>query len=440
MSNSRLQIIALALVAGAASAQGTSPGLSTPELAAARAVDSHNAEALALLERIVDINSGTMNLAGVRGVADVLRPQLESLGFTTRWVDGASFKRAGHLIAEHPAAGPKILLIGHLDTVFEPSSPFQKFIRLGDSTATGPGVIDMKGGDVVMLFALRALKDAGQLEKMNVVAVFDGDEEDAGRPLALARRALVDAAAGASAAMGFEDGAGDPKSAVISRRSATEWTLRTSGYPGHASQIFHDDMGAGAIFEMSRILTEFYQKLSREPYLAFSPGLALGGTLVNADSGGTAGTASGKTNVIAGTMTVTGDMRTLSPEQLAKTEQAMREIVSHHLPKTGGEIVFDDGYPPMAPTDGNRRLLSMYDRVSRDLGFGPVAAVDPSKAGAADVAFIAGTVPMVIDGIGLSGHDDHSDKETADLRMLPSQTKRAALLMLRLSELRNATP
>src|ERR1035437_2804112 len=209
--------------------------LSAAERAATRAVDVHNAEALALLERIVNINSGTMNLAGVRSVADVLRPQLESLGFKTRWVEGAGFKRAGHLIAEHPGPGPKILLIGHLDTVFEPSSPFQKFIRLNDSTATGPGVIDMKGGDVVMLFALRALKDAGQLEKMNLTAVFDGDEEDAGRPLADARHALTAAAAGAAAAMSFEDGAGDPRSAVISRRSATEWTLQTTGYPGHAS-------------------------------------------------------------------------------------------------------------------------------------------------------------------------------------------------------------
>ena len=424
-----------------AAAQATpAASLSAAERAVTRAVDAHNAEALVLLERIVNINSGTMNLAGVRGVADVLRPQLESLGFKTRWVDGAPFKRAGHLIAEHPGPRPKILLIGHLDTVFEPASPFQKFIRLDDSTATGPGVIDMKGGDVVMLFGLRALKDAGQLERMNVTAVFDGDEEDAGRPLAAARRALIEAAAGASAAIGFEDGAGDPRSAVISRRSATEWKLTTTGYPGHASQIFHDDIGAGAIFEMSRVLTEFYQKLSGEPYLAFSPGLALGGTLVDADSTGTAGLASGKNNVVAGKMIVTGDMRTLSPEQLAKTERAMREIVSHHLPKTGGEITFDDGYPPMAPTDGNRRILSMYDQASRDLGLGAVAAVDPSKAGAADVAFIATTVPMVIDGIGLSGHDDHSEKETADLRMLPSQTKRAALLMLRLSQLRATTP
>lgn len=440
MPKLRLVIAGVAACVSSAAAQGTPAGLSPLERTTAKAVDAHNAEALALLEKIVNINSGTMNLAGVRAVADVLRPQLESQGFKVSWVVGSAFKRAGHLIAEHPAPGPKILLIGHLDTVFEPSSPFQKFIKLNDSTATGPAVIDMKGGDVVMIFALRALKDAGQLEKMNITAVFDGDEEDAGRPLALSRHALIEAAAGASAAMGFEDGAGDPKSAVISRRSATEWKLTTTGYPGHASQIFHDDIGAGAIFEMSRILTEFYQKLSREPLLAFSPGLAIGGTMVNVDSTNTAGSASGKNNVIAGTMTVTGDMRTISPEQLKKTEAAMREIVSHHLPKTGGEITFDDGYPPMAPTDGNRRILSMYDRASRDLGFGAVTPVDPSKAGAADVAFIASIVPMVIDGIGLSGHDDHSEKETADLRMLPSQTKRAALLMLRLSQQKTVTP
>ena len=148
-----------------------------------RAVDAHNAEALALLERLVNINSGTMNFAGVRKVGDVLRAELDALGFKTQWVDGAAFRRAGHLVAEHSASGPKLLLIGHLDTVFEPSSPFQKFERLDDSTARGPGIIDMKGGDVIILYALRALKDAGLLDRMNVTAVFDGDEEDHRRRL-----------------------------------------------------------------------------------------------------------------------------------------------------------------------------------------------------------------------------------------------------------------
>ena len=428
----RAAFVALALAAPLA-AQSTAT-LSTPERAIAGAIDSHNAEALALLQRIVDINSGTMNFAGVRQVADVLRPQLDALGFRTRWVDGAAFHRAGHLVAEHPGPGPKILLIGHLDTVFEPSSPFQRFERLDDSTARGPGVIDMKGGDVIMIFALRALKDAGLLDRMNVTIVMHGDEEESGTPLADARRTLIEAAQGASVAMGFEDGAGDPKTAVVSRRSAGSWTLRTTGVPAHSSQIFKPEFGAGAVYEASRIIHEFYTRLSGEQYLTFNPGLAVGGTLVTVDTTGTVGSGSGKRNVVAEHMTVTGDLRTLSPAQQQKAMKTMREIVSHHLPKTTAEITFDDGYPPMAPTAGNRRLLAMYDRASRDLGFGGVVAVDPSRAGAADVSFVASIVPMIIDGIGLSGHDDHTEKETADLRKLPSQTKRAALVLYRLTQ------
>ena len=419
-------------VAPQAFAQNSSLG--AVERSIAKAVDTHNSDALALLERMVNINSGTMNFAGVRQVGDVLRAQFDSLGFKTRWVDGAAFHRAGHLVAEHPGPGPKILLIGHLDTVFEPSSPFQRFERLNDSTARGPGVIDMKGGDVIMLYALRALKDAGVLDRMNVVAVFDGDEEEAGAPLDAARRALVDAATGARAAIGFEDGAADPRTAVIARRSAGSWTVRTSGQPAHSSQIFKPTVGAGAVYEAARIVHEFYAKLSGEQYLTFNPGLAAGGTLVKVDTTGTEGTVSGKRNVVAERMVVTGDLRTLSPTQEAKAKRTMQEIVARHLPLTSATIEFDDGYPPMAPTAGNRRLLAMYDRASRDLGRGPVTAVDPSRAGAADVSFVASKVAMIIDGIGLSGHDDHTEKETADLRMLAPQTQRAALLLYRLTE------
>lgn len=415
-------------------ARAQSSSLTTPEPSIAAAVDRHNAEALALLERLVNINSGTNNLPGVRQVGDVLRSQFDALGFKTRWIDGAAFHRAGHLIAEHPGPGPKILLIGHLDTVFEPSNPFQKFQMLPDSTAKGPGIIDMKGGDVVMLHALRALKDAGQLDRMNIVAVFTGDEEEAGSPITEARRALVDAAKGAAAGLGFEDGAGDPKTAVIARRSAGSWTLTTTGFTAHSGQIFTPEVGAGATYEASRILNQFYSRLSTEQYLTFNAGLALGGTLVNVDTTGTEGSAAGKRNVVPDKMTVTGDLRAISPEQLAKAQSAMREIVSHHLPKTDAKIVFEEGgYPPMAPTEGNRKLLAMYDKASRDLGFGPVEGVDPSRAGAADVSFVAHLVPMLIDGIGLSGHDDHSALETANLKMLGPQTKRAALVLYRLT-------
>src|SRR4051812_32087456 len=322
-------LILVAAFAATASAQT----LTAPERAIARAVDAHNAEALALLERVVNINSGTNNVAGVRTVGEIFLKEFQALGFTARLEQGSP-NRGPHLIAEHPAPGPKLLLIGHLDTVFEPTSPFQKFERLNDSTARGPGVIDMKGGDVIIVHALKALKDAGQLDKMNVVVVMTGDEESAGRPLAQARRQLVAAAQRAAYALGFEDGPGDPKYAVISRRSSTSWRLTTTGETGHSSQIFGEQMGFGAIYEAARIVNGFREALSKEQYLTFNPAMAVGGTATTVDSNATSGTASGKTNVISPTMTVTGDIRAISPEQLARAQATMRRIVSENLPKT----------------------------------------------------------------------------------------------------------
>jgi len=397
-------------------------------------VEKNNDSALTLLERVVNINSGTQNFEGVREVGRVFQQEFDALGFKTRWVDGRPFKRAGHLVAEHVAPGRKLLLIGHLDTVFEADSPFQKFERVDNRYARGPGIIDMKGGNVIIVQAMKALQSIGALKSMNIVVVLTGDEEDAGDPVSLARAALIDAAKGAAAAIGFEDGPGDPKTAVISRRGTTSWTLRVKAQPAHSSQIFREDVGSGAIFEAARILDAFREKLAGEPHLTFNPGTIVGGTTVEHDAVQARGTAFGKTNVIAEHAIVNGDMRTLSPEQLAKAKQTMKGIVKGSLPHAQSTITFEDGYPPLAPTDGNRKLLAMYDQASRDVGAGAVTAVDPDRAGAADVSFVAGEVPLILDGIGLMGHSDHTVKETADLETLPSQTVRAAVFLLRLAQ------
>ena len=407
-------------------------GLSPEERALVAFVDKENARALALLERVVNINSGTMNVAGVREVGAVFRAEFDSLGFRTEWVDGAQVGRAGHLVAEHPGPGAKILLIGHLDTVFEPDSPFQKFERLSPAAAKGPGITDMKGGNVVMLQALRALQSGGLLKSMNVVVVITGDEEAAGRPLAVARAALVKAAQGAAAAIGYEDGASDPKTAVIGRRGTTGWELRVKGKPAHSSQIFRTENGYGAVFEAARILNVFREKLAGEPHLTFNPGVIVGGTSVEYDDKASRGTGFGKSNVIAEHTVVTGDLRALSIEQFERAKKAMEAIVANSLPQTSATITFEEGYPPLAPTPGNERLLALYSRASEDIGAGPVVAVDPDKAGAADVSFVAGHAGMILDGIGLMGSGGHTVKETADLNTLPMMTKRAALLLARL--------
>jgi glutamate carboxypeptidase len=409
------------------------PGPTSAEQRIVRAVDAGNADALALLEKVVNINSGSHNLAGVKAVGDVFRAEFDALGFKTTWVDGSVWQRAGHLIADHPGPGPRILLIGHLDTVFEPDNPFQKFRRIDDRYAKGPGIIDMKGGDVIIVAALKALKAADLLKDLNVVVVMTGDEEDTGEPQTLARAALVEAAQGAKYAIGYEDGSGDPRYAVTARRGTSSWKLEVTGTPAHSSQIFRSDIGYGAIFETARILDGFRQKLAGEEHLTFNPSVIAGGTLVTMDDALSHGTASGKTNVVPEHASVLGDLRTLSKDQLQQARDTMKSVVAASLPHTSATIAFQDGYPSLAPTAGNAHLLSLYDRASRDLGFGPVAAVSPDRAGAADVSFVADEVPAIIDGVGLMGHDDHTAGETADLSTLPSQTKRSAILLFRIS-------
>jgi glutamate carboxypeptidase len=291
----------------------------------------------------------------------------------------------------------------------------------------------MKGGDVILLQALKALSAAGALERMNVTVIMTGDEEHSGEPLELARRSLREAAESADVAIGFEDGDGKAQHAVIARRGSSSWTLRVTGTPAHSSQIFTEEIGPGAIFEAARILDLFRERMAGEMYLTFSPGIVLGGTEADLDESGFRGTAFGKGNVVAERAVVEGDLRAVSPKQLEKAKSEMREIVARHLPHTGAEITFDDSYPPMAPSPGNRRLLSLYDEVSRDLSLGPVTATDPRDAGAADVSFTAAKVAMAIDGVGLKGSGGHTSQETADLAQLPAQAKRAAILLYRLS-------
>jgi glutamate carboxypeptidase len=399
------------------------------------AIDANNPAALVLLEKTVNINSGTQNLPGVRAVGDVFRHEFDELGFKTSWVDGAGFHRAGHLIADHPGKGPRIILIGHLDTVFEKDSPFQTYRTIDDKTATGPGVIDMKGGDVIIVSAMKALKAAGVLDDLNAVVVMTGDEEDAGEPRTAARAALVEAATGAEYALGFEDGPGDPKYAVTARRGTSSWKVEVKAKTGHSSQIFRSDIGYGANYELARILEGFRKRLAGQPHLTFNPSLVLGGTSADADVALARGSATGKTNVIAEHAIAIGDLRTLSKAQLSAAREVMKSVVNAgRLSQTEATITFEDGYPGLPPTPGNARLLAAYDRASRDLGFGAVTAVSPDRAGAADVSFITAKVKNIIDGIGLMGHDDHSPQETADLTTLPSQTKRAAILLYRLTK------
>jgi len=389
---------------------------------------------IGLLEQIVNINSGTMNFDGVRKVGDALRPRFEALGFTVDWIDGKPFGRAGHLVATRAGRGPHVLLIGHLDTVFEPGHPLQRWDRVDENIARGPGASDMKGGVIVALAALDALNQAKLLDSLKLTVVLHGDEEDSGRPLDLARRDLIEAAKAADIAIGLENAADNPKTAVTARRSSTGWVVRVKAKSAHSSQIFSEDVGAGAAYELARILNGFYQEVRGAEFVTFNPGLVASSTQVEFKASPLGATLAGKNNIIAPEAIASGDLRTLTKQELEDTRAKMRQVVAANLPQTSAQIEFTDSYPPMAPTDGNRKLLSMYDGVSRDLGFGEVTAVNPRNAGAADISFAADHVEMALDGLGLLGGGAHTPGEFADLRTYRIQTQRLAVLLYRLGK------
>ncbi|WP_241485279.1 M20/M25/M40 family metallo-hydrolase [Psychroserpens damuponensis] len=407
----------------------------TKEKKIVRAVDNHTENSITLLKKAISINSGTMNFEGVRAVGSLFQKELDKLGFKTKLTNGEAYGRAGHLIATKTGKkGPKFLLIGHLDTVFELESPLQDYTMLNDSIMKGPGVADMKGGDVIIILAMQALKDAGVLDDMSVEIVMTGDEEKSGDPLELSKKDLIDAAKRADIALGFENGDNNPKTIVVSRRGSADWELKVTGNPAHSSQIFTNNIGAGAIYETSRILNEFYLQLAKEKDLTFNPGFIIGGTTLQPDDNKTGGHAFGKTNVVSQETIVRGDLRAVSLDQLVKAKETMKKIVSQNYPQTKAKLIFKNGaYPPLTLTEGNSQLLAYFNTVSQDLDFGSVSAVNPRNAGAADISFTSKYVDMAIDGLGLTGGGgDHTINETGNLNTIATQAKITAVLMYRL--------
>lgn len=403
--------------------------LSKKEKEIVRKVEANHQASIDLLKRSVNINSGTFNIKGVRANGDLLDPEFKKIGFETRWIDmPPAMKRAGHLFAERKGKkGKRLLLIGHLDTVFEPDSPFQTW-TFADSVAYGPGANDMKGGNIIMLFALKALFEAGVLDDTQIIVALHGDEENGGDPESISRKDIIEAAKRSDYALAFEGSTGFGFG-TVARRGSSGWTLKTTGKRAHSSGVFTAGVGSGAIYEAARILNEFHNAL-QEQYLTFNPGMIVGGSTTEVGPG--EGSATGKSNIVAETAVVKGDLRFISEEQKNKTRDKMRAIVSRHLPQTGAEIIFEDGIPSMPPTPGNYALLEQLSKTSVDMGLGEVKPWDPGKRGAGDIAYVAPYISG-LDGMGSMGEGAHSLQEAIDLRTFKDLTARTAVFIYRLT-------
>lgn len=400
-----------------------------------QAVKARSPAALALLERSVNINSGTLNVEGVQSVGRVFRAELDELGFTTRWIDmPPEMARAGHLAAQRDGTrGKRVLLLGHLDTVFEPSSPVAPWQPDGPRVR-GQGVSDMKGGVVILLEALRALKSVGALDGATVGVLLTGDEESVGRPGPRARADLVEMAKKSDVVLSFEGmglDANGEESMATGRRGAGAWVLTVTGKQGHSSGIFGSNAGYGAAYELARIVNAFREQLI-EPGLTFGAGVMLAGTEVAFDPAQARGTAAGKGNVIPPQAMARGDLRALTPEQRERARSRMREIVAKSLPGTSATISFVEAYPPMPATPANEALLQMYSQISVELGWRPVMAANPETRGAGDVQFAA-PYAAGLDGLGATGGGAHSPLEYLHPESIEKNAIRAALMIHRLT-------
>jgi glutamate carboxypeptidase len=406
--------------------------LSKTELQVIKNVEADYAATVELLKQSANINSGTFNIAGVQKVGELYAKELMTLGFTIQWISMPdSLKRAGHLVAYRKGKkGKRLFLIGHLDTVFEPDMTPNPFTMLNDSIATGQGVNDMKGGDVLVIAALKALHKEKLLDDVSITIYFTGDEENAGEPREVSRGDFIERAKQHDIALGFETANGMGIVATA-RRGASSWKLETEGRQGHSSGVFANG-GYGAIYEAVRIVNEFREKLGNEQYLTFNPGLFLGGSEVNYNSAAQKGEASGKTNIISPKTVVIGDLRFLSEEQKERARENMRQIVAKSLPNSKATISFQDGIPSMPPTPGNEALVKIVNDASVSLGFGNVAAGNPGSRGAGDISYIAAYLDC-LDGLGASGRGAHAPGETINLNEYPKLIKRAALVIYRLT-------
>ncbi len=408
--------------------------LSREEQQMADWIDAHADDAIALLKETVDIASGTSNLSGVREVGEVMRRELETVGLETQWIEmPEEMGRAGHAFGRKDGDGRKFLLIGHLDTVFELADGSRPFDSDGD-IATGHGIYDMKTGNVILVYALRALQEIGALDRIPVVVALTGDEESSGRPLSISRKDLVEAGKWADIALGFEEAMyfDETDWATVSRRSSSRWRLTVEGKQSHSSNIFNAETGAGAIFEAARILNAFYDEVRGEEYLTFNAGTIQGGTEVEYDASASGGSTFGKTNVVPRKVEVRGGMRTISIEQLERARDAMRAIVANNHPQTTASITFRDSYPPMSPTAGNLALQRELSAINVALGRDLMPALDPLRRGAADISFVAPHTDALA-GLGGIGGGGHTPDEFVQLSSLPLAIKRAAILIYRLS-------
>ncbi|MCL6551941.1 MAG: M20 family metallopeptidase [Firmicutes bacterium] len=364
-------------------------------------------EALALLETLVNLDSGSYALEALDAASRWLETQLHALGLEVRRL---AFPDAGPvLVGTRAGTGrARVLFLAHYDTVFGSDEVRRRPFRTDGQRAYGPGVADMKGGVVTLWEALRLLTAAGWTDYASLAVVHNADEE-IGSPRS--RAVIEEEARRAHVCFVLEPGRPDG-SVVTTRKGVGRYTLTVYGRAAHAGAYPED--GASAVVALAHKIVALHALNDYARGLTVNAIVTEGGM---------------RANVVPEVARAEIDVRVPALAQVAPLEARLREIaVQEHLPHTRGVLEGGLNRPPMEPSPRSRALLALAQRCAQALGM-PLPAT--STGGGSDGNFVAALGVPVLDGLGAVGGGFHSADEYLEVASLP---QRAALLALLVPE------
>ena len=369
-------------------------------------LDGRQSDMLALLERMVNIDSGTVDTAGVDRVGALLAERLAGLGFQVEAVRQREY--GDHVVGRKAGSGTgRILFVGHMDTVFPAGTAAQRPFRIEAGRAYGPGVLDMKGGIVCLLFALEALKATRHpsYDTAAMSVVFNSDEEY----LSPTSRPVIEAEARRSQTVCVFEPARPGGEYVISRKGTGKYYLTVTGRAAHAGA--QPERGRSAVGEMAHKIVALHALTDFSTGTTVNVGVVRGGE---------------RSNVVAEWAYAEIDIRVPTLEAYARLDKRIKAIASEStVPDTTAALSGGLGFPPMVQTSGARALFEALRAAGRSVG----VEVKGIPTGAGSDANYTSQFAPTLDGMGPQGSETHSDREFIEVPTLPERSKVTALFL-----------
>lgn len=402
----RTPAIALACAlafAGAASAQ-------QPNQAVLDAATQKKEESLKLLERLVNIDSGSTNAEGLEKVRTLVVDELRQLGARIETFP-AEPHPGSNVVATFTGTGKKkILILAHIDTVFKDGTAAAKPLYVKDGRAYGPGVMDNKGGVVAGLQALKILQQLGFKDYGQLTFLIDTNEETG----SVGTSALIERVAKQhDVALNLEPGR-PADGLVVERKGSATALIEVKGLAAHAGVA--PEAGRNAAMEVAHQVLQ----LSKTADAAKK-------TTVNF----TVLTANGPTNVIPATASARGDVRAATPEELDRVEKDLQRISQNKLiPDTEVKVRLIRGLPPMPRSPASDKLVATAEGIYAEIG---KKLTIESSGGAADASLVAGVGVPVLDGFGIVGGGIHTPEEYAEVESIVPRLYLLSRMLMALS-------